>query len=171
MSEQIMFTAAAALDLAIKLERLGADFYRKAAAAVEDDHVSQTLLQLASEEDKHEARYEHLKETYLATDGKGHGTNSAVRGFVDILLEDEVFDEDAFEKLVVSGIDLQEILRAATAAEYKTIALISAFREMIPEFSDQKWVNAIIAEELTHIETLGRLQRHERAAATNAPSV
>jgi len=168
MTEQIAFTAAAALDLVIKLEQAGATFYRKAAAAVQDEEIATTLLQLASEEDKHEEKYEHLKETYLATDGGGVDANSAVRGFVDIFMEDEIFDGDAFEKLTVSGLDIQEILRAATEAEYKTIALVSALREMIPAFADQKWVNAVIAEELTHIETLGRLQRSQRNAAANA---
>lgn len=164
----INFNADEVLAMAERIEEDGAAFYRKAAELRSGDTDEAGFLQgLAEMEDKHKATFSAmrgeltdrmLQETafdpymeaalYLQAMADGHGGEGAVS------VADSLTAEDS----------LADIIKTAIGLEHKSIVFYLGLRDMVPPKLGQDKIDAIIAEEKSHVVTLTERLRAVLAA-------
>ena len=158
----ITFSASEIFELAEEIERNGAKFYRKAAEHASERSTKEWLLAMAAMEDGHlqtfsdmrkelseaerqESAYdpEHEAIMYLDAMADAHGTEGK-KG-----LHEELTGSESIE----------EILRIAIRSEKDSVVFYSGLKALVPEKAGLDKVDKIIAEELSHITTLGKKLR------------
>lgn len=147
------FNAEEIFMMAEQIERNGAKFYRKAAGSVADPESKELLLGLAGMEDEHEKMFisiraeltEKEKETTVFDP-----TGEAVL-YLHALADTRVF----FEKKIDLA-SMQEILKAAIAAEKDSIVFYLGMKEAVPDNRGKQRIEAIIKEEMHHIRILSK---------------
>ena len=151
-----MFSAREIIDMAIKIERNGENYYRQAIAKVTDESLQSLFLFLADEEYEHARRFEAFKQRIKDSDedrklAEISGTMlQSVVGNQRFSLDDaDLAKLDSTEKLI--GI----------AIEFEKDSIL--FYEMLQSFNEDPetlgQLNEIIAEENRHIEMLNDYKR------------
>jgi len=153
----ITFNADEIFEMAEKIERDGAAFYRQAAKNAADGKTKQMFLDLASMEDKHLKTFQEMRKQlgdrekeetvfdpdneaamYLQTIAKGHGWEGK-KSLTENLSGNE---------------KLEDILKIALEAENNSVVFYSGLKELVPAKAGRDKVEAIIKEELGHIAVL-----------------
>jgi rubrerythrin len=151
-----MFSAREIIDMAIKIERNGENYYRQATVKVTDPSLQSLLLFLADEEHEHARWFEAFKQRIKDSDedrklAEISGTMlQSVVGNQRFSLDDaDLAELDSTEKLI------------AVAIEFEKDSIL--FYEMIQSFIEDPetlgQLNEIIAEENRHIEMLNDYKR------------
>ena len=151
-----MFSAREIIDMAIKIERNGENYYRQAIAKVTDESLQSLFLFLADEEYEHARRFEAFKQRIKDSDedrklAEISGTMlQSVVGNQRFSLDDaDLAELDSTEKLI--GI----------AIEFEKDSIL--FYEMLQSFNEDPetlgQLTEIIAEENRHIEMLNDYKR------------
>lgn len=145
------------IDLAVKLEKMGTEFYKKLARKTTNRKVRNLLQNLAAEEKEHQVTLTELgkdlaqvemPETcreyfeYAASTVETHMLNGG----------DKI---EAIVESVESGLD---IIRLATDFEKDTILFFNGFRNLIPE-EKQAVVDELIMKEQVHLVKLIKLRK------------
>ena len=163
----IVFNADEVFGMAERIEENGAAFYRKAADLKSATDSRQFLLKLADMEDHHKA-------TFAAMRGQ---LSDAMKGDTafDPYMEASLYlaamaDAHGGEgsPSVAAGLtenaSLDQILRIALGLEEKSIVFYLGIKDMVPEKLGKDKIDAIIAEEKSHIVTLaGELKKVKKA--------
>jgi len=152
-----VFTAAEALDMALKIERNGEAFYEAAARKVDDEEVRAVLEDLAVQERRHYQAFQKLADrvgeppTLSAPEWEEYGE------YIHAALESALF---AGPDKALAAADrvrtAEEALRMALGFEKDTLIFFYDLREMMPE-EDRGIVGEIIREEKAHVRRLARL--------------
>ena len=153
------FNADEILEMAEKIERNGARFYRKAAELVKDAVVSKLLQDLAVWEDGHErvfsslrADLDHQEREPMVFDPE-HETSMYLRAMAD----GHVFDARVDPVDTLTGREsAEDILRMAIGQEKDSIVFYTGLKEMISQTSGKVRIEEIIKEEMGHIGFLNR---------------
>ena len=151
-----MFSAREIIDMAIKIERNGENYYRQAIAKVTDESLQSLFLFLADEEYEHARRFEAFKQRIKDSDedrklAEISGTMlQNVVGNQRFSLDDaDLAKLDSTEKLI------------AIAIEFEKDSIL--FYEMLQSFVEDPEtlgeLTEIIAEENRHIEMLNDYKR------------
>ena len=151
------FNAFEIFEIAERIERNGARYYRRAAELLADTSLKALLLSLADMEDDHERTFATLK-AELAPEGEtqelGESYGEAIR-YLQAYADGLMFDLSADPaELLTAATSLEDILRWAIGAERESIALYVGLREVVPEDADRRRVQAIIREEMRHAALL-----------------
>ncbi len=154
------FNAKDVFEMALQMERNGAAFYKDAAQKTEDTDARQLLLELSHMEEGHEKAFSQMmtdlteqEKTATVFDPAGEAA-----AYLRALADTRVF----FEKQVDPS-TLKDIYTAAIGAEKDSIVFYLGIRDLVPEKYGKNRVDAIIKEEMGHIEALSRqLLRTER---------
>jgi rubrerythrin len=147
-----LFSADEIFEMALKIEQNGENFYRDSASKVADPQAAQLLLKLADMEKDHQRIFNGMRSTLSATDKKAmtFDPNNESGLYLASLANTKVF----FEKDIdTSG--LQGIFKAALAAEKDSILFYLGMKDLMPENLGKGQVEAIIREEMRHIQILG----------------
>ncbi len=152
-----VFSADEIFEMALKIEQNGEKFYRHSAAKLADPEAIRLLLKLADMEVDHQKVFNGMRATLSAADKKAmtFDPNSESGLYLASLANTKVF----FEKDIGTS-DLEEIFKAALAAEKDSIAFYLGMKDLVPGGSSQEKIEEIIREEMRHIRVLG-----ERLAA------
>ena len=153
----ITFSAAEVLEMAEKIERDGANFYRTAAERFDNPHIRQLFTELAAWENKHEEVFATMREQLTRTDEKSGDLDSdedlslylrAMRGL-------DVFGgkTDTPEKLTGNE-SMKDILKKAIDKEKHSIVYYNALKAFVAPETDKEKINDIIREEMRHIRIL-----------------
>ncbi len=154
------FNAKDVFETALQLERNGAAFYKSASQKTADTEAKQLLLELSNMEEGHEKAFSKMmaeltekEKTPTVFDPKGEAA-----AYLRALADTRVF----FEKKMDPS-TLKEIYTAAIGAEKDSIVFYLGMRDLVPEAQGKARIDAIIKEEMGHIEALSRqLLRTER---------
>jgi rubrerythrin len=147
------FNADEIFEMAEQIERNGASFYRKSAELIKDTVAKKLLLDLAAMEDEHEKIFADLRaglseKEKVATVFDPEGE---VLLYLRALADTRVF----FEKKIDMS-SMEEILKQAILAEKDSIVFYLGMKEMVPDNFGKAKIDAIIKEEMTHIQLLSK---------------
>jgi rubrerythrin len=145
------FNADEIFEIAIEIERNGANFYRSAAENISIDDKKQLLLQLAAMEDEHEETFTKMRKE-LSTDEKVITTfdpQGEAEGYLRALAGTRVFYDKKIDKT-----SLKEIFKAAITAEKDSIVFYLGMKDIVPTHLGKNRLDDIIKEEMSHIRLL-----------------
>ncbi len=147
------FNADDVFEMAEKIEKNGAVFYRDAAENVEDEAAKQFLLDLAVMEDEHYETFSAMRKELGAKEKAGtvFDPNDEAGQYLKALADTRVF----FKK-EIDTTSMAEILKAAVLAEKDSIVFYLGMKDLVPEKMGAGRIDAIIKEEMSHINLLSR---------------
>lgn len=150
----IIFNADEIFEIAVQIERNGANFYRKAAEPAKGQNRD-LLLRLAAMEDDH-------KETFTAMRAGLGGaekrpitvdpSNQALL-YLQAMAYGKVFSADPSEGLTGAE-PMEDILNTAIGLEKDSIVFYEGMKEVVPSAPGKEQVDAIIKQEMGHIVDL-----------------
>ena len=147
------FNADDVFEMAEQIERNGAVFYRQAAANVLEEDARAFLLDLAAMEDNHETTFTEMRKKLSEKEKSAtvFDPDGEAAGYLKALADTRIF----FEK-EIDTTSMQAILKAAILAEKDSIVFYLGMKEMVPDELGQSRLDAIIKEEMSHINLLSR---------------
>ena len=151
-----MFSAREIIDMAIKIERNGENYYRQATVKVTDPSLQSLLLFLADEEHEHARWFEAFKQKIKDSDedrklAEISGTMlQSVVGNQRFSLDDaDLAELDSTDKLIGIAIEFEK----------DSILFYEMLQSFIEDSETLRQLNEIIAEENRHIEMLNDYRR------------
>ena len=147
------FNADEILEMAERLERNGANFYREAAQNVLDPQAKKMLIQLSQMEENHENTYKELRAS-LKNDEKTatvFDPDNESMAYLRALADTRVFFDAKIDLK-----SMEEILKAAIMAEKESIVFYLGMKEIVQNSLGEKRIEQIINEEMGHITLLSR---------------
>jgi len=153
----VNLNASEIFEIAVKIERNGAKFYRGAAELFEDSHVSNLFLQLADWETSHEQVFADMKNELIAQ-GPEMSTFEAE--------SDVIFDAQSMAGLAVFGNSLgapgeltgketiTDILKGAIEKEKDSIIFYTGLKNFVSAKTAGNKISEIIKEEMRHVRIL-----------------
>ncbi len=147
------FNADDIFEMAEQLERNGAEFYRTAAEAVADQGNKDFMLKLADMEVGHERTFKKMRETLTTAeksptvfDPEGEAVH-----YLRALADTRVFFQKEMDTTSMAA-----ILKDAITAEKDSIVFYLGMRDGVPEDMGRSRLDAIIKEEMGHIQLLSK---------------
>jgi rubrerythrin len=158
LKPQQLFRASEILDMAVRIEHQGADFYDKCARESADKSVRQVFEFLKGQEDLHAQLFIGMKEG-LADYELPESYPGELRSYLDSLVRDRVFS--ASEEAVASSRLVQgprEAVDLALEFEKSSILFYSGMKQVVP-VSEHQAIDRVIGEEHQHVRRLLDLRR------------
>ena len=143
-------------EIAEKIERNGAAFYRRAADLRGDEPIRELFLKLAADEDKHEKTFHRLREQLVGDDVRiaNYDKDETVVGYLQALAGSYIFNTDLDPAEELSGnASVSDILKTAMSKERDSITLYLGIRQVMAD-SEKKKVSQILQEEQKHLVDL-----------------
>jgi rubrerythrin len=152
------FSADEVLQIAERIERNGARFYRKAAEGTDEENARKTMLELADMEDEHEKVFAMMREGLsrrekeeTAFDPQGEAAL-----YLQAFADGKVFDVNADPSEKLTGNESpEEVLVTAMGAEKDAIVFYLGIKEMVSQKMGKDKIEHIIKEERSHLTILG----------------
>jgi len=155
----IRFNADEIFEMAERIERNGARFYRQAAEGFKDADSRQKLFNLAAMEDEHEKIFHSMRADISGQEGviSGFDPNGEAALYLQAIADGKVFDvrKDPTERLTGKE-TVEDIYRMAIGLEKDSIVFYQGIKEMVPERLGKDRIEAIIKEEMGHITLLSK---------------
>jgi len=153
----IRFSADEIFEIAGQIERNGAEFYRRAAEKFTEPAVRDTLLMLASMEDRHERTFAAMRAELPAGDRPvfTFDPDDQAALYLKTVAEEKVFDLGNEPASVLSGSAAPEdILDFAIGIEKESVVFYTGMKKVVPEGLGREKIDGIIGEEIGHINDL-----------------
>jgi rubrerythrin len=147
------FTADDVFEMAEKLERNGAQFYRKAAENADDSEAKAFLIRLAEMEDAHEKTFALLRSNLS---GKAKAATVFDPQHESALYLRSLADTKVFFEKEIDFSSMREILKAAILAEKDSIVFYLGMKDLVPDRLGKDKLDEIIKEEMGHIRILSK---------------
>ena len=147
------FTADEVFEMAQRIEQNGASFYRTAVEGVNDAGFKKILLDLALMEDEHEKTFADMRAS-LSEKEKGamvFDPENQAGQYLKALADTRIFFQKALDLS-----NMIEILKEALTAEKESIVFYLGMKEMIPDGRGKSRIDAIIQEEMNHIQVISQ---------------
>ena len=145
------FNADDILEIAVKIEKNGAEFYRRASEKVEKEENRLFLLDLADMEDQHEATFLKMQKE-LKDKEKMSGTFDPYDE--NALYLKALADTRVFSKKEEPADHFYDILVSAVQTEKDSIVFYLGMKGLVPEEFGKSSVDDILKEEMKHIRLL-----------------
>jgi rubrerythrin len=145
------FNADEVFEMAEQMERNGAIFYRDAAERTADPSNKEMLLGLCKMEEAHEKMFESMRAELSSADKAStvFDPSGEATLYLRALVDGRVF----FEK-DIDVTSMVEILKSAIEAEKDSIVFYLGMKEAVPQNLGKDRIEAIIKEEMGHIQML-----------------
>jgi rubrerythrin len=142
----IEFNAFEAFEIAEKIERNGAGFYRRAAELFDDPHISKMFRQLADWEKGHQQLFADMRNSLLPD-------AQAMAGLAVFGIKPDPAEE-------LTGKESKaEIIAKAIEKEKDSIVYYTGLKGFVPTRAGKDKLDDIIAEEMRHIRILNQSLR------------
>jgi rubrerythrin len=152
----LRFNADEVFEMAIKIERNGGAFYRKAAEI--NPEGRDLLLMIADQEDEHLNIFEGLRKDLSSRESEPtvFDPENEVSVYLKAMADGHVFDITGSvpSKILRGEESLEEIIRIAIQAEKDTITFFIGMKELVPESLGKDRLDILIREEMKHIKWL-----------------
>ena len=145
------------LEVAEKIERNGAKFYRRAAATCNDADISSLFVQLGQWESRHIQLFREMKEELaeqkwalgdIAPDRVGAPDAQALAGLAVFGIQPDPAQQLTGEE------SRADVLRMAIEKEKDSIVYYTGLKDFVPRERDREVIEAIIQEEMKHVRIL-----------------
>ena len=156
----IVFNADEIFEMAIRIEKNGAEFYRKAASLQSDAKNIKFLEGLANMEDQHRKIFTEMRATLKQTekDPKVFDPYNEVSEYLAAMADTMGGEGSPSVADSLTGDEtLEEILQTAIGLEKDTILFYLGIKDLIPVQSGQDRIDEIIREERGHVIQLSNL--------------
>jgi len=155
------FNADEILQMAERIERNGARFYRRAAEACgADEETKAALLELAEMEDDHERTFARMREALGAAESRPStfDPEGETAAYLAAMADANVFGPETDPVDLVCDKSTEELLKIAIGLERESIVFYLGLRSLVPPTSGQDRIERILEEEMSHVARLrGRL--------------
>ena len=161
----IQFNADEIFEMALQIERNGAQFYQRAAELQQDPHARSTLLELAAMEEDHERTFDDMRAELTERERKEltFDPEDELPLYLRAMADKNVFDTRVSAAERLTGREsVEDVLRTAIGLEKDSIVFYVGMRAMIPERLGAARLDDIVKAEMGHIATLGDLIRCAR---------
>lgn len=152
-----VFTAAEAINIALRIEETGEAFYRGVAGKVQDPALRATFEDLAVQEQRHYNTF--MKLSGYVMDAPSHSPQEWEEyvQYLQAAVDNALFaGPDKALAMAESVTDVQEALRMALGFEKDTLLFYYDLRELMRE-SDRPIIGEIIREEKAHVRRIAGL--------------
>ena len=153
----VTFSADEMFEIAERIERNGAEFYRKAAKGSSDGKIRSFLEQLAVMEVAHEKTFAAMRAELACSDRlpAAFDPGDEVGTYLQTMVDGKVFDVKTDPSEQLTGRETpQDILKTAIGMEKDSIVFYLGLEEYVPAESGKDKVRAIIKQEMGHIALL-----------------
>lgn len=144
-------------DMAVEIERRGADYYRKAAEHAGSSEIKDFMLELAKMEEKHLQTFTAMKQEYMGENGHMEvvDPDDEMSKYLGQIASAHGWEGKASPVKEFTGKEtLQEILTTAIAAEKDSINFYVGLKESVNAQKGRDEVDEIIREEMSHVAKL-----------------
>jgi rubrerythrin len=151
------FAADEILEIAIRIERNGVNFYTRAAGIVKDPSHRRLLEDLARMEADHQAIFEAMQGELGPAEREGSqiAADPESAQYLRSVADGHVFDIKVDPSMILTGEETaEEVLSTAIGLEKESVVYYAALGEVVGEGAVRQRVRAIICEELSHIAQL-----------------
>ncbi len=151
------FNADEVFEMAEKIEKNGAKFYRAAAGKFPD--VSKALLDLAAMEDEHLKTFQAMRAELSSPEAETpvFDPDNQAQMYLQVMADGHVFDVKADPAEKLTGQEtVQDVLKTAIGLEKDSIAFYVGLKECVPRKTAKEKIEAIIKEEMGHIAILNQ---------------
>jgi len=160
-----VFTAAEALNIALRIEQNGETFYTVAARKVKDPGVRAVLEDLAVQERRHYRAFQKLSDRVGEPPSLSAPEWEEYDQYMQTALENALFRGPDKALAAAEGLeDEKEALRMALGFEKDTLLFFYDLRDMMAE-AERGIISEIIQEEKAHARRLAALLRPRMAQA------
>jgi len=147
------FNADEIFDMAERIEKNGAKFYRNAASKFDDQKTKRVLEELAAMEDEHQMIFTAMKESYGSNET--YDPDGAVKEYLGSLADKKIFNLMRDPNELLSGDEtLTDIFKIALGLERDSVMFYLGMKDMMPEKLGKDKIDHIIKEEMSHITIL-----------------
>lgn len=158
---EIQFSGIEILDIAIRIEENGINFYKHAIEEADSEDLKSLFVALAGEEQAHKSYFKELKEEYIASNGKNifsdtMGEDEALL-YLNALADTHIFtsEKDGRSHAVTTNSD-ETAVRIAMELEKDSILFYSEILKVI-RAADIGIVEELIDQEKRHLKRLSEL--------------
>ncbi len=153
----IFFSADEIFEMAQRIEKNGARFYRQVAEGIQNSATRELLLELAAKEDEHGQFFAAMR-----ADFSGH-TNEPMHfkpdeetsAYLRAWADGHVFDAGSEPvKNLSSQENMEDMLKTAIALEKESIIFYLGFKDALTREADREKIDGIVKEEMKHIASL-----------------
>ncbi len=147
------FNADEVFEMAEQMERNGAKFYRDAAEAATEQVNQEMLISLSKMEEAHEKMFQSMRADLTSAEKAStvFDPSGEAALYLRALVDSRVF----FEK-EIDVTSMPDILKAAIEAEKDSIVFYLGMKEAVPQNLGRDRIEAIIKEEMGHIQLLSK---------------
>jgi len=161
----ITFNADEILEMALEIERKGAEFYTRAAELEQSASARAMFLELAAMEEEHEKTFSAMR-AGLSDDERKEMTYDPygeLPYYLQAFADRRAVKKGLGSEVRISGKEtMEDILRLAIGMEKESIVFYLGLQDLVPERVGGARVDEILKEEMGHIATLGDLMRCSR---------
>lgn len=152
-----VFTAAQALEMALRIEENGEAFYKAAADRSADQEVRELFQDLAEQERAHYRTFEGMLEGVEAAPELPPEQYGDYQAYLETALDQALFaGPDKALQAAEGAEDREAALRAGMGFEKDTMLFYYDLREMVGE-AERETISRIINEEKQHLRRLTRM--------------
>ena len=151
------FNAQEVLQMAERIERNGARFYRRAAEeGAADAQTRGKLLELAEMEDRHEETFAQMREALRVEESQPvtFDPQCEAAHYLAAMADANVFGPEADPGELVCGKSAAELLKIAIGLEKESIVFYLGLRDLVPTKLGAGKVERILREEMSHVALL-----------------
>jgi len=163
----IGFNADEILEMAIRIERNGAAFYRKAAGLQSDEKNREFLEGLAAMEDKHQEIFTEMRKTLRQEDkgGKVFDPHGELALYLASMADNLGGEGSPSAADALTGNEtLEDIINTALGLEKDSILFYLGVKNMVPPKYGRDKVEEIIEEERSHVAQLTGILQNVKAS-------
>ena len=155
------FNADEILQMAERIERNGARFYRQAAEVCSaDEETKAALLELAEMEEDHERTFAKMREALGTAESRPStfDPEGETAAYLAAMADGSVFGSETDPANLVCDKPIEELLKIAIGLERESILFYLGLRDLVPTTSGRDKVEGLLEEEMSHVALLrGRL--------------
>lgn len=151
------FNADEVLQMAERIERNGARFYRRAAEACgADARTRNKLLELAEMEDCHEQTFAQMREALRVEESQPVAFDPQCEAvhYLAAMADANVFGPEADPVDLICDKSIGELLKVAIGLEKESIVFYLGLRDLVPAKLGMDKVERILREEMSHVALL-----------------
>lgn len=163
----VHFNADEIFEIAERIEKNGARFYRKAADNTSDEKAKKMFLELAAMEDEHEKTFAGMRKELQSSERKParFDPEDEAAAYLQGFADGNIFDIKADPCDMLKGSEtVVDVLKMAVGMEKDSVVFYLGVKELVPAGAGRDKIDHIISEERKHIGVLARELSHAKRA-------
>lgn len=162
----VRFNADEVFEMAIRIEKNGADFYRKAGELQSDEKIKDFFGRLVAMEQQHIDVFEDMRASLTEADRSGevYDPDEELSYYLESMADAHGGEGDPSTAHALTGNEsLENILKTAIGLEKQSILFYTGLKDMVPPKQGRGRIQTIIEEETKHVSQLAGVLEQTQA--------